>query len=258
MVRLLESLVLLASPEIDAALIAKSVDDSNSNTISTVIRLFFKYDSANMLHQAVANLLVHVIEGERTELQEFIFLQCNLLEMLMECFEQEESRERPRKGNMGHVIIVSQAIVSACTEGNAIDLEDVGLADLGLENSAKGENNADNNDDNVEDDDDHDDNNTDKMHDDNKEKNNNENNENNNNESVLTNANKKNNVLLNIVKRAKSLDKWNEFAITTLNTATLTQSTPLGGKYFYASQEGERTQRKSEIIKNTPGSARFR
>ena len=59
-----------------------------------VIRLFFKYESNNMLHQAVANLLVHVIEGGsvRKDLQQYLFWDCGLLRKLMEVFEFEENK----------------------------------------------------------------------------------------------------------------------------------------------------------------------
>mmetsp|Transcript_49849 Transcript_49849/g.57540 ORF Transcript_49849/g.57540 Transcript_49849/m.57540 type:complete len:1085 (+) Transcript_49849:234-3488(+) len=80
-VRLLESLVLLGNPEIDSLL-------CESSCLEVCLDLFWKFQWCSMLHQSVANLLVHVFEGQnsRSELQSYILLKCNLLGRLMYSF----------------------------------------------------------------------------------------------------------------------------------------------------------------------------
>ena len=160
-VRLLESLVLLGDPNVDALL-------CESNCLEICLDLFWQFQWCSMLHQSVANLLVHVFEGAnaRSELQSYFMVKCNLLGRLMDSFweisedgeivkrmdveqddsaqedqesvksesrvdneaDNSESRDEPGKlapdgapaqsfrlGYMGHVIIICQALVHACT-----------------------------------------------------------------------------------------------------------------------------------------------
>eukprot|EP00980_Cylindrotheca_fusiformis_P009349 scaffold2047_cov129-Cylindrotheca_fusiformis.AAC.28 len=88
-VRLLESLVLLGDPGVDALL-------CNSNCMEICLDLFWKFQWCSMLHQSVANLLVHVLEGQnaRSELQAYFVNNCDLLGRLMNSFWEEE-----RNGN---------------------------------------------------------------------------------------------------------------------------------------------------------------
>ena len=88
-VRLIESLVLLGNPKVDAIL-------CESDCLSICLDLFWEFQWCSMLHQSVANLLVHVFEGanERAELQEYFLVKCNLLRRLMDSFEDpEETKE---------------------------------------------------------------------------------------------------------------------------------------------------------------------
>lgn len=86
-VRLLESLVLLGNPQVDALL-------CQSDCLEICLDLFWEFQWCSMLHQSVANLLVHVFEGanERAQLQEYFLVKCNLLGRLMDSFQdpQEE------------------------------------------------------------------------------------------------------------------------------------------------------------------------
>eukprot|EP00977_Amphora_coffeiformis_P026456 scaffold26780_cov235-Amphora_coffeaeformis.AAC.1 len=166
-VRVLESLVLLGDPEVDHCLV-------ESNCLRLCLDLFWEFQWCSMLHQSVANLLVHVFEGQnvRYEIQEYFLVQCNLLGRLMDSFGKAEhvieqakqqavlldptaltdsadplpvseedveaamevgstteeggaaaaSKEGTpqvsqsfRYGYMGHVIIICQALVQACT-----------------------------------------------------------------------------------------------------------------------------------------------
>ncbi|GMH95368.1 hypothetical protein TrST_g10743 [Triparma strigata] len=119
-VRVVEALILLASPEVDSLL-------STSKVFSTCLDLFFEFESCSLLHQSVANLLVHIIEGGagRVPLQKVLLTENELLTRLLRCFEDNERHLKAggkgRKGYMGHVIIVSQAIVHACTDEDESD-----------------------------------------------------------------------------------------------------------------------------------------
>ena len=83
-VRLLESLVLLGNTDVDAVL-------CQSDCLEICLDLFWQFQWCSMLHQSVANLLVHVFEGanERAQLQHYFLIQCNLLQRLMESFVEE-------------------------------------------------------------------------------------------------------------------------------------------------------------------------
>jgi hypothetical protein len=83
-VRLLESLVLLGDPGVDALL-------CGSKCMEICLDLFWKFQWCSMLHQSVANLLVHVLEGQnaRSELQSYFVENCNLLGLLMDSFWEE-------------------------------------------------------------------------------------------------------------------------------------------------------------------------
>lgn len=80
-VRLLESLVLLGDPIVDSLL-------CESQCLEICLDLFWKFQWCSMLHQSVANLLVHVFEGQnaRSELQSYFLVRCNLLGRLMDSF----------------------------------------------------------------------------------------------------------------------------------------------------------------------------
>ena len=95
-VRLLESLVLLGEPNVDSLL-------CGSDCLEVCLNLFWKFQWCSMLHQSVANLLVHVFEGAnaRAELQSYFMVNCNLLGRLMDSFwdsfdegEMDVSRRR--------------------------------------------------------------------------------------------------------------------------------------------------------------------
>jgi len=84
-VRLIESLVLLGNPAVDKVLCTTSC-------LGICLQLFWEFEWCSMLHQSVANLLVHVFEGAnaRADLQEFFLVKCDLLSRLVECFDTED------------------------------------------------------------------------------------------------------------------------------------------------------------------------
>jgi hypothetical protein len=84
-IRLVESLVLLGNSNVDAVL-------CESEILQVCLDLFWEFEWNSMLHQSVANLLVHVFEGAnaRAALQQYFVQDCNLLERLVESFEEEQ------------------------------------------------------------------------------------------------------------------------------------------------------------------------
>jgi hypothetical protein len=80
-VRVLEAMVLLGDPEVDSYLVM-------SDCLETCLDLFWEFQWCSMLHQSVANLLVHVFEGgnARVDMQEYFIIQCNLLSRLMDSY----------------------------------------------------------------------------------------------------------------------------------------------------------------------------
>jgi hypothetical protein len=83
-VRLIESLVLLGNQKVDTLL-------CESDCLKICLDLFWEFQWCSMLHQSVANLLVHVFEGanERADLQEYFLVKCNLLGRLMDSFDDD-------------------------------------------------------------------------------------------------------------------------------------------------------------------------
>ena len=82
-VRLIESLVLLSIRDIDSFL-------CDSECLHICLDLFWAFPWCSMLHQSVANLLVHVLEGgeDRVDLQIYFLTRCNLPKRLIDSFEK--------------------------------------------------------------------------------------------------------------------------------------------------------------------------
>ena len=87
-IRVLESLVLLGLKEVDHIL-------CTSDCLEICIDLFWEFTWCSMLHQSVANLLVHVLEGgeERVELQHYFLFRCDLPRRLINSFEVLEEEQ---------------------------------------------------------------------------------------------------------------------------------------------------------------------
>lgn len=107
-VRLLESLVLLGNPNIDLVL-------CESNCLELCLDLFWKFQWCSMLHQSVANLLVHAFEGQdtRSELQSYFIGRCNLLGRLMYSFWEKEV-----EGDITSIISASNIELSESVTAN--------------------------------------------------------------------------------------------------------------------------------------------
>jgi len=82
-VRLIESLVLLSIKQIDNIL-------CGSECLQICLDLFWEFPWCSMLHQSVANLLVHVLEGgeDRVDLQIYFLTRCDLPRKLMNSFDR--------------------------------------------------------------------------------------------------------------------------------------------------------------------------
>lgn len=273
-VRLTESLVLLGDPNVDSLL-------CDSNCLEICLDLFWKFQWCSMLHQSVANLLVHVFEGQnaRSELQSYFLVKCNLIGRLMDSFwektedgstgagrlsemvmamksesvptssvtgergsvsskddvipvsdddvdaalEQEEANQMEtsapetmdhapaqsfRLGYMGHVIIICQALVHACTSSDGTKSGDGSVYETNsegvLENFVQGQNSNFDPPKAAE--------------------------RSLNTESAGTEATSKASLILaQLVETHPLSNRWQEFITTTLASETAIQSTPLGG-----------------------------
>lgn len=133
-VRLLESLVLLGESNVDSLL-------CQSDCLEICLNLFWKFQWCSMLHQSVANLLVHVFEGAnaRSEMQEYFLVKCNLLGRLMDSFA--EAVPSPEADNAAMPDFTEQELVIAMkdikmgVEGtgvNAPQPNDLGVPDDGV------------------------------------------------------------------------------------------------------------------------------
>ena len=76
--------MLLGDPDVDSKLV-------QSDCLEICLDFFWQFQWCSMLHQSVANLLVHVFEGQnaRYEMQEYFLVKCNLLGRLMDSFVEE-------------------------------------------------------------------------------------------------------------------------------------------------------------------------
>jgi serine/threonine-protein phosphatase 6 regulatory subunit 3 len=86
--------------------------------IKTCLSLFFQYHWNNFLHQAVLELVQSILEGPSDELRAELFKpETKLLEQILEAnSKNEEIVSKPkghRLGFMGHITIISNAIVKA-------------------------------------------------------------------------------------------------------------------------------------------------
>jgi len=108
-VRLLESLVLLGNEQIDSLL-------CESSCLEVCLDLFWKFQWCSMLHQSVANLLVHAFEGQnsRSKLQSYFIVRCNLLGRLMYSFWDKEVEP----GNIASIISASNIELTESVVGH--------------------------------------------------------------------------------------------------------------------------------------------
>ena len=127
-VRLLESLVLLSIRDVDLIL-------CGSECLGNCLDLFWAFPWCSMLHQSVANLLVHILEGgdERIDLQIYFLNRCNLPMRLMDSFEsalfscddEEDGKEvEPTKsdGELSTVLAIKK-LGNGGSESSSLDVE---------------------------------------------------------------------------------------------------------------------------------------
>ena len=85
-VRVLEALVLLGDACVDRCLV-------QSDCLGLCLDLFWEFQWCSMLHQSVANLLVHAFEGVlRYDMQDYFINRCRLLTRLMDSFHADRSQ----------------------------------------------------------------------------------------------------------------------------------------------------------------------
>jgi hypothetical protein len=214
-IRVIESTVLLANQAVDAIL-------SSTAVLNTSINLFIAYKNCSLLHQSVANLLVHIIEGgvERQILQKHVIAELDLLSVLMRCFQSDSvanidakhastattvttsttasASNKLRLGYMGHVIIVCQAIVHASSGDidDDDDDDDNGDGIQEIDNKVLGDDNGTND------------------------------------------GFPKTSEFFETVKSYKNYNSWASFVTSTLAIETSIQSTPLGG-FSQPSRDGD-------------------
>lgn len=116
LVKLIESVVRLADPEVDAALVA-------SGCLEACIRLMFQYEMHSLLHLSVQRIAVMVIEGgeNRRLAQKNILVDAGLLDKVISSFNRnyEDDTWNGNKNRfaycgkpvMGHIIYVAQVLV---------------------------------------------------------------------------------------------------------------------------------------------------
>ena len=112
-IRLIESLVLLGHPDVDKVL-------CDSNCLEICLDLFWEFEWNSMLHQSVANLLVHVFEGAnaRADLQAYLLNGCQLIRRLVESFEEPGDQEGTgeKKDDGEELPMLSDAVLGAKTD----------------------------------------------------------------------------------------------------------------------------------------------
>ena len=101
---------------------AESLDQEvvDLGLLPMLIDLFFKYDCNNILHNAVASCAITALEGQHVPLQESLLVKCNLLERIMEAWEdndadkaKDKSRGRPYMGALTQISTVVNNVAAA-------------------------------------------------------------------------------------------------------------------------------------------------
>ncbi|GKY96440.1 hypothetical protein MPSEU_000603500 [Mayamaea pseudoterrestris] len=114
-VRILEALVLLGDPDVDFKLV-------QSDCLEICLDFFWEFQWCSMLHQSVANLLVHVFEGgnARVDMQEYFLIRCNILVRLMDSF-QEVVHATPRSAAPSSDVVLHMNNLTSSSNGTGQD-----------------------------------------------------------------------------------------------------------------------------------------
>lgn len=110
-IRLMESLVLYNHPKVDQIL-------CQSDLLKVAWDLFWQFPWCTMLHQSVANSMVHILEGnsDRLNLQMYILQRCNLMESLMSSFVHAvDSNQNSTPGNTEFLLEMKNSNVENAT-----------------------------------------------------------------------------------------------------------------------------------------------
>lgn len=113
-IMLISALISTNTPEVNEKL-------DELNTIQVILDLFLRYMWNNFLHSQVEKSFVSIMNcanvdsNEKNPLLSSLFVKCRLLQRIMEAWEEnknEQSNGGKRKGYMGHLINISNAIVT--------------------------------------------------------------------------------------------------------------------------------------------------
>ena len=136
-IRLIESLVLLGQKDIDQLL-------NTSNCLEICLNYMWKFPWCSMLHQSVANLLVHIFEGEedRHVLQKYFLYRCNLLRKLMETLSfydlsRKESISLHHEKIMVETVVVTKPASSGTSSSKIIVVETDGVSNNEIEDETE-------------------------------------------------------------------------------------------------------------------------
>ena len=81
------------------------------NVLSVMFDLFFQYEFNNILHNMVLKNVSFILAGESTDLKRTLFRDVKIIERIVEANKKNE-KSRVRKGYMGHLIIISNSIIT--------------------------------------------------------------------------------------------------------------------------------------------------
>lgn len=81
------------------------------NVLAVMFDLFFKYEFNNILHNMVLKNVSFILAGESTDLKRTLFRDVKIIERIVEANKKNE-KSKVRKGYMGHLVIISNSIVT--------------------------------------------------------------------------------------------------------------------------------------------------
>lgn len=87
-------------------------------TPGVMLDMFFEYPDNNFLHAEVYTMIKNALSNQahRPQYARHLFEECNLVTRLMDAFEENENREVPRRGYMGHVVLCLSRVARVAPE----------------------------------------------------------------------------------------------------------------------------------------------
>ncbi|KAL9652266.1 hypothetical protein ABK040_011926 [Willaertia magna] len=94
------------------------------NVLNVVIDLFFKYEFNNLLHNLLLNIISFILSGDSQSLKKNLFVDCKIVERILKANKLNDQNmkegNKMRKGYMGHLIIISNTIVTTANSDDTI------------------------------------------------------------------------------------------------------------------------------------------